>query len=119
MPTLPKPRRNEVGQTRQRRPIIGESRTEEIEETFGSTGGSAPMVELEEDFEIEQQVERRRDQQHPARLPRPPNEPDSQDRIQGIDWRKRHGIGCPLGLAVGEPPVSVGELFSLGILIDL
>jgi hypothetical protein len=32
------------------RPIIGESRTEEIEKTLGSTGGSAPMVELEEDF---------------------------------------------------------------------
>jgi hypothetical protein len=32
------------------RPIIGESRTEEIEKALGSTGGSAPMVELEEDF---------------------------------------------------------------------
>jgi hypothetical protein len=32
------------------RSIIGESRTEEIEKTLGSTGGSAPMVELEEDF---------------------------------------------------------------------
>jgi hypothetical protein len=32
------------------RPIIGESRTEEIEETVGSTGGSALTVDLEEDF---------------------------------------------------------------------
>jgi hypothetical protein len=40
------PTRNEAGKTHQR---TGESRTEEIEKTVGSTG-SAPTVEFGEDF---------------------------------------------------------------------